>query len=337
MLNEMAKKYFHSGVDIPSSLKQPLVNFLVGLDNRLCVLLGANYSPGADFSEEIAESSSKLMSVHYDQPLVMFENFLGASMKYSMGLWETGATTLEEAQDAMMADLCRKGQIEDGCDVLDIGCGFGSFAGYVLTNYPKCTVHGLTLSRVQADYIRARQKERGHVLNTRRFTLIEEDFNTVRPNKKFDRVVSIGVWEHISNMAKAQEKVRGFLKSRGKVLLHYIVYFEGLVGITKRPLQNLFVARHIFPAGRIWGAGDLAGFQEHLSIERSWLLNGSNYERTIVCWRDNLLRNIQRLRDAGMERSVLKKWELYFHLCIGIFHANQGKFYGNGQYLLKPA
>ena len=336
MLNEMLEKYVNSSFDIPASLKQPLANFIVGMDNRLCVLLGGNYSPGADLSDEIAERSAELMSVHYDQPLAVFETFLGASMKYSMGLWETGASTLEEAQDAMMADLCRKAQIEDGCDVLDIGCGFGSFAKHVLTHYPKCTVYGLTLSHVQADYIRAKQKERGHALNTKRFTLIQEDFNTVRPNKKFDRVVSIGVWEHISNLAKAQEKVRGFLKTGGKVLLHYIVYFESLAGITEKPLQNNLVARYIFPGGRIWSAKDLDDFQEHLSIEESWLLHGSNYERTIMCWLDNLLRSAKRLGDAGVERPVVKMWDLYFRLVIGTFHSNKGNYYGNVQYLLKP-
>lgn len=336
MWNSILEMYLDSKFDFPLRIKQFLTNTLVEVDHRLCILLGNNYSPGAAESEEIADHSSELMAMHYDQPLRMFENVLGGTMKYSMGLWENGASTLEEAQEAMMADLCEKGAIEDGHSVLDIGCGFGSFAKYVLTNYPNCTVTGLTLSQVQADYIRARQEEVGHPLHGKRFRLVQEDFNTVRLKEKFDRIVSIGVWEHISNLEKAQAKVRGFLKEHGKAILHYIVYFEGLAGITNRPLQSHFVTKHVFPAGRIWAVDDLAKHQNDLAVEQVWRLNGNNYERTVLCWLTNLRRNGEQLKAAGVASRTLKLWELYFRLCIATFHANRGRYYGNAQYLLTP-
>ena len=337
MMTELLEMYIKSPFEIPLFLKQPMANFLVGLDNRICVLLGGNYSPGAPDSEEIAAQSSELMSVHYDQPLHIFEKFLGESMKYSMGLWEEGASTLEEAQEAMMADLCKKAGIEDGQNILDIGCGFGSFAGHVLKHFPNCTMRGLTLSKVQAAYMMAKQKERGHPLNSKRFDLVEGDFNDARFNEKSDRIVSIGVWEHITNLDKAQAKVRSFLKPNGKVLLHYITYFEPLAGITRRPLQSNLVTKHIFPAGRIWSAGELAKHQKDLAVEQTWLLNGSNYERTIKCWVDNLRRNKEKLLELGVKQETIKLWDLYFRFCVGVFHAKRGTYYGNAQYLLTPA
>ena len=336
MFSKILEWYLNSPFDVPAAIKQSLVNWIVALDNRLCVFLSANYSPGAPESEYIAESSTELMALHYDQPLHMFEHILGSSMKYSMGLWENGASTLEEAQQAMMADLCNKGEIEDGHNILDIGCGFGSFAEYVLANYPNCTVTGLTLSRVQADYIRSRQKQADHPLHGKRFKLVQEDFNSARLKEKFDRVVSIGVWEHVSNLDKAQAKVREFLHPDGKVLLHYIVYFEALAGITKRPLQSIFVSKYIFPAGRIWSADDLPKYQNDLAVERTWQLNGMNYERTIACWLTNLRNNQNKLKKRGIERRTIKLWEFYFSTCIALFHANRGRYYGNAQYLLTP-
>src|SRR5262245_20526450 len=73
------------------------------------------------------------VTAHYDLPAAMFEKFIGRTMKYSMALWDEGATDIDSAQEAMMADVCRKVEMRDGLTVLDIGCGFGSFASFVLT------------------------------------------------------------------------------------------------------------------------------------------------------------------------------------------------------------
>jgi cyclopropane-fatty-acyl-phospholipid synthase len=336
MLNKLLEIYLNSRLDFPASFKQLVTNTIVEVDHHICVLLGGNYSPGASESEEIAECSLDLMAVHYDQPLHIFESILGDTMKYSMGLWESGASTLKEAQEAMMADLCTKMAIKDGYNILDIGCGFGSFSAYILKNYPNCTVTGLNLSQVQADYIRDMQEDPAHPLHGRCFKLVQEDFNTVRLKEKFDRIVSIGVWEHISNLDKAQGRVREFLHEDGKVFLHYIVYFEGLARMTRHPLQNTFISKHIFPAGRIWAVDDLVRHQNDLVIEKVWQLNGSNYERTMLCWLNNLRHNMSTLKDKGVDDREIKLWEFYLCLCVAIFHVNHGKYYGNAQYLLNP-
>lgn len=335
MIATLLEKYVDSRFSLPPYVLQSLLNFLVSLDHRICVLLGTNYSAGAEESEEIAEKSSELMSVHYDQPLALFENFLGDSMKYSMGLWENGAQNLEQAQEAMLEDICEKAQIADGHNILDIGCGFGSFAVHILNKFPRSKVWGLTLSQVQADYIRAKQKEAGHPLNSSRFHLIQEDFNTVRFKRKFERIVSIGVFEHVSNLDKGLAKLREFLDEDGRVLLHYIVFFRQLARMSSKPLQSSFLAKHIFPGGRIWFVESLKRCQRHLAIENSWLLNGSNYERTLQCWLKNLHEGSEALQAAELKPHLVKLLDLHFHLCVGIFHANRGRFYGNAQYLLK--
>ncbi len=335
----LMSKYVDSKYRIPGFVLQPLLNGWISLNHFIYEVGGLESKRDvAEETEEIAEQSSQLMSIHYDMPLALFENFLGGSMKYSMGLWERGAETLEEAQQAMLEDLCEKAEIKDGHTILDIGCGFGSFAAHALGAYPNSKVYALTLSKVQAAYIRAKQAEPGHTLHSDRFYLVEDDFNTVVFSRPFHRIVSIGLFEHVSNLALALEKVRNLMKPEGRCLLHYIVYFSPLERMTaRRPMQDPFFVRNIFPGGRIWSAEELAKHRNHLRIENSRRLNGANYRRTVECWAANLHRNWHRIKAAsGLDDQKLKTWDLYLRICVGVFKTGGGTYYGNAQYLLRP-
>ncbi len=288
-------------------------------------------------SGPIAEQSRELMQVHYDKPLVLFENFLGPSMKYTMALWEQGARTLEEAQTAMMNDLCRKSGIQDGDTVLDIACGFGSLSGHVLSRFPKCQVVALNLSQTQVNYIAAKQSDPGHPLHTGRFCIIQEDFSKFSYDRKFDRIFVIGLFEHIRNLRLALEKIAGLLKPEGTVLLHYITY-NRIIRPMADASQDLFFNKHIFPGGRFWYFKELPRYQEHLKLVNSWFMNGMNYKRTLIEWRRNFWRNIERVRGhPGMTEQFVRTWDLYLRFCIAAFGGMGGRNVGNGQYLLRHA
>lgn len=329
-------KYFDSRLKIPGPLVQFFLNTYLEVSNRYEKVFGRQADPGLNGSQGIAELSEELMRTHYDMPLALFENFLDRSLKYSMGLWEHGARDVDEAQQHMLADVCRKAQVEDGQRVLDIGCGFGSLADYVLRTYPNTRVYGLTLSQTQADYIRAKQEEPGHPFNTDRFSLIQDDFNRVAFTRDFDRVVSLGVFEHVTNLGKALEKVRSILSPRGKTFHHYIVY-RPYPKEPQTPRQNSVIERYIFPGGRIWSENELHNHQDDLTIEQSWFLSGHNYRRTLEAWLGNLLRNREAiLWDPSMDQRRLKIWEFYLRACIAVFRTAGGRYYGNAQYLLAP-
>ncbi len=287
-------------------------------------------------SEEIAARSRELMETHYNLPLAVFAPVLGHSMKYSMGLWENGTQTLDEAQEAMLADVCGKADIRDGQKILDIGCGFGSFAEHALRHYPSVRVYGLTLSQTQADYLRAKQAESGHPLNTDRFYLIQDDFNNVAFDHTFNRVVSLGVFEHITNLSKALEKVRSFISDDGRLFLHYIVYVPG-PGQSDAPRQDSFVDRYIFPGGRIWAHTELAKHPAHFALERDWFIDGTHYKRTLQAWLANHRAHRSEIRtQSGLTARQLRLWEFYLRASIATFNVNGGGLYGNGQYLLRP-
>ncbi|MCZ6644950.1 MAG: class I SAM-dependent methyltransferase [SAR324 cluster bacterium] len=334
----IAEQYIGGRIPIPASLLQSALQLYMHWYHRLDPWYRPEAQAASAPRPSIAARSRELIDAQYDRPRQLFENFLGTTMKYSMGYWETGAGTLEQAQAAMLDDLCEKAQIRDGQEILDVGCGFGSFAAHVLHKYPSCSVAGLNLSKVQADYILEKQREPGHPLNTDRFQLIRDDFNTVTLERRFDRVISIGFFEHVSDVGLALEKIAGLLKPGGKCLLHYIVFRKQFRIDVMRPTRDGFISKYIFPGGTIWREDELFKHQHHLRVADAWFLNGRNYRRTLESWLENFWRNMARIRaECGEDQRLIKVWDLYLRSSIAVFRTNRGNFYGNGQYLLTPA
>jgi cyclopropane-fatty-acyl-phospholipid synthase len=330
------EKYLDGYLPVPGPAVQFLLDTYMQAYYQLERVIGRGLTTIPGETEEIAARSHELMDTHYDMPLAMFQSMLGRSMKYSMGLWENGTRGLDEAQEAMLADVCAKADIRDGQKILDIGCGFGSFAEHALRHYPNARVYGLTLSQTQADYMRAKQAETGHPLNTDRFYLIQDDFNNVHFDHTFNRIVSLGVFEHISNPSRALEKVRSFISDDGQLFLHYIVYVP-FPGHTDAARQDPFMDRYIFPGGRIWSHTELARHARDFTIERQWFVNGYHYTRTLQSWLANYRAHLDGIRaESGLTERQMRLVEFYLRGCIATFNAMGGNLYGNGQYLLHP-
>ena len=334
----VAERYLSSRVELPGQVLQGILNSYIAGYHWVERLMHHRWGDIADEASVITEHSEALMCVHYDMPRGLFENMLGPSMKYSMGLWERGARTLEEAQTAMLDDVIAKVGICDGDRVLDIGCGFGSFATRVLDRMPHAEVVGLTLSAVQAEYIRERMEFPGHPLHEGRFTLVLDDFNRVSFHHPFDKVVSLGVFEHVTNLGLGLEKIRGFLAPQGRCLLHYIVFTPAIGHHGMAARQDPFINRYIFPGGRIWAQEELFRHQESCRVDTFWYLSGVNYRDTLRAWLENFLRNRAIIREqTGLSQRVMRIWEIYLRACIAVFGLKGGAAYGNGQYLLRAA
>jgi cyclopropane-fatty-acyl-phospholipid synthase len=325
--------YLDGKLPLPGPVVQAMLNIGVEWTYRFAPTYPDLPPEWGGGSGPIAEQSEDLMKIHYDKPAVLFENFLGPSMKYTMALYERGARTLEQAQEAMLDDLCAKAGVRDGDHVLDIACGFGSLSRHILQRYPACKVVAMNLSKVQTDWIMARQSEPEHPFHTDRFRIIREDFSTFKFEQQFDRVMVIGLFEHIRNLRLALEKISHFLKPDGKALLHFITY-NRVIRAMADPDQDLFFGRYIFPGGRFWYFKELPKYQEHLRLEQSWFLNGNNYKHTLEAWRDNFWRNIDKVRaHPDIDDRFIRIWDLYLRFCIATFGGLGGRNVGNGQYL----
>ena len=240
---------------------------------------------------------------HYDVSNEFFAHFLDASMTYSCAVWDRGATTLEEAQFEKLDMVCRKLDLKEGDRVLDIGCGWGSFAQHAAREYG-ARVLGITLSPPQAELAAERARDAG-LSDKVEFQV--RDYRDL-PDAQFDAVSSIGMVEHVGsrNIDAYMANILRVLKPGGRLLNHGIArvrHGDGEAGP--------FSERYVFPDG-----APLHLSRVILAMERSRYvvdhvegLHG-NYERTLAEWTRRLESDLDRARAlVGPER--LRVWQLY--------------------------
>lgn len=324
-----------NGIELPDSWVKSILNFVIPICYQKYPFLLVPYEWLLRESDLLAESSQELMKVQYDLPKELFKVMLGEGQlmypKYTMALWEKGAQNLEQAQIAMLDDLIEKAQIKDGDEILDIGCGFGSALHYILGKFPNCKVTGLNLSAEHCKYIREKMQDPQSYFSGDRFTLIEGDFNDIIFEQKFDKIITLGVFEHMGNLTNSLKKVASFLKPEGKFLLHIIS--------SKLPhsMSTAFLHKYIFPKGRIWVYENVTSYNQDLKTIKKWFLNGSNYSKTLQVWLSNFDQNQEYLKtlDYSMNYAKFRRmWRLFLISCIAIFEACEGEVLGNAQYLM---
>jgi cyclopropane-fatty-acyl-phospholipid synthase len=249
------------------------------------------------------ERDRRAVRHHYDVSNDFFRLMLGESMTYSCALFSQGATTLEEAQEAKLELVCKKLALEPGQRVLDVGCGWGSFAMHAAAKHDVHVV-GITLSEPQAELARRRAEERGLA---DKVDIRVMDYRELA-GEPFDAVASIGMVEHVgsSQIDVYARQVARLVKPGGRVLNHGIGRLR--VG---DPEAGPFSERYVFPDGaplhlsRIQLALERAGLEtEHVEGLRM------DYAETLRNWAANIDANLdEATRLAGPER--IRVWRLY--------------------------
>jgi cyclopropane-fatty-acyl-phospholipid synthase len=249
------------------------------------------------------ERDARAVRHHYDVSNDFFRLFLGEAMTYSCAIFSRGATTLDEAQEAKLELVCTKLGLREGERVLDVGCGWGSFAMHAASRHG-VKVLGITLSEPQARLARERAAERGleeHV------EIRVADYRELEA-EPFDAIASIGMVEHVgsSQIDVYAERLARLLKPGGRLLNHGIARLRH-----SDPEAGAFSERYVFPdaaplhLSRILFALERAGFeQEHVEGFRM------DYAETLRHWARNLDGNLdEALRLAGPER--VRVWRVY--------------------------
>ena len=240
---------------------------------------------------------------HYDVSNDFFALFLDESMTYSCAIFSRGATTLEEAQEAKLELVCTKLGLGEGDTVLDVGCGWGSFALHAATRHGAKVV-GITLSHNQAELARRRVEEAGL---GGRVDIRVADYRDLA-GERFDAIASIGMVEHVGDAqidAYAEQLAR-VLKPGGQVLNHGIARLRHA-----DPEAGPFSERYVFPdaeplhLSRILSALERAGFvTEH--VENF----AADYAETLRHWARRLDDRLdEAIALAGAER--VRVWRLY--------------------------
>ncbi|RAH37297.1 cyclopropane fatty acyl phospholipid synthase [Halomonas sp. SL1] len=242
---------------------------------------------------------------HYDFGNDLFERMLDDTMCYSCGYWKDAGSLLE-AQRGKLELACRKLELEPGMRVLDIGCGWGSFAEHAARHHG-VEVTGITISREQAEL--ARRRCEGLPVE-----ILLEDYRELEG--RFDRVVSIGMFEHVGhrNYATYFGTVERLLPADGLFLLHTIG--SNTSNISADPWIN----RYIFPNGVLPSARHIAqASEEHLLME-DWQNFGADYDRTLMAWLENFDAHWDEIADRYNERTQ-RMFRYYLSICAGAFRA----------------
>jgi cyclopropane-fatty-acyl-phospholipid synthase len=330
----LAEAYIN-GLEIPDSLFRSMMDTSMSMLFQHAPGLLAPYEWVLQESDLLAESSRELMKVQYDLPQVMLNEMLGDWQviypKYSMGLWENGATDLEQAQIQMIDRVIQQLEIVDGDHILDFGCGWGCVPNYIMSKFPNVRFTGVNLSHHQCEYIRQKMQDSDSHLSGGRFTLHEGDLNDVQLSEKFDKILSIGVFCHIGNLTNAFQKLSSLLKSDGKVFIHLIT------ARIPNHMSSGFTHKYIFPHGRYWNYDAVPTHNRDLQTIDRWYVNGMNYHHTFTAWLDRFdaAQSIVKSLDYGMDYSKFRRiWRFYLLLMGTSFATCGGEYNGNGQYLL---
>lgn len=272
---------------------------------------------------------------HYEVPAEFFQLVLGARLKYSCGWWEDADTSLNESEEAMLRLTCQRAEIEDSMRVLDLGCGWGSLSLWIAEAFPNCEIVSLSNSSSQKAFIEAKCAERG-LQNVR---VLTADVGTFDCEEKFDRVVSIEMFEHVRNHENLLSRIAKWLVPDGKLFVHIFCH-RHLAYTFETDGDKDWMGRHFFSGG-IMPAEDLfLRYQRDLSVKEHWWINGEHYARTCEAWLSRLdaLEPAARLALSGAETSdspkvMVQRWRMFFMACAELFKYDHGNEWGVGHYL----
>lgn len=299
----------------------------------------------SSFEGDIARKETRDVSTnHYDEEYEVYRAFLDKDyMAYTMGYYgvtegphEIEKISLEQAQINKYSLLVERADIKDGQTVLDLGCGFGGLSSYMLKTFPNIKVVGINPSAVQTDHIKNELIDKDDNFDSSRFTLIQEFFDNVDEDiiesDYFDRVISVGMLEHVTNMDLLQSKISRVLKQGGKCMHHCIVSFYTMPNYLKS--EDSYMG-HYYPGAHIWPFSEPERHNVHLKFIDSWFVNGVNYWKTLDEWHRRFWEAIDQLYPRYLSIEEVENWNKYFSLCKAMFIPNCGRSYGNGQYIYK--
>jgi cyclopropane-fatty-acyl-phospholipid synthase len=275
------------------------------------------YAQAKLFNRQSSRRAFQVGEVHYDIGNDLYSRMLDERMTYTCGYWKN-ADSLDAAQEAKLDLVCKKIGLKKGQRVLDIGCGWGSFAQFAAQRYG-AEVTGITVSKEQAELAKTRCA--GLSVEIRL-----QDYREVK--ETFDQVVSLGMFEHVGykNYSVYMETVRRVLKSDGLFLLHTIG------GNRSVRHTDAWIEKYIFPNSMLPSIAQIAHSAENKFVVEDWHNFGNDYDTTLMAWHANFEKHWPELKDKYGERFG-RMWCFYLLTCAATFRSRKNQLW---QIVLSP-
>ncbi len=276
---------------------------------------------------------------HYEVPAAFYEAVLGPRLKYSCAHWPNGVTTLADAEESMLALTAHRAQIEEGARVLDLGCGWGSFSLWLAERFPSCQVVAVSNSKSQREFILGRCA----VLGLENVEVVTADINQFEPEGRFDRVVSIEMFEHVRNHALLMQRISQWLVPAGRLFVHIFCHRRSSYPYETKGEAD-WMARNFFTGGMMPSDTHLLHFQERLTVEHHWRIGGQHYEKTSEAWlqnldarRERLVRAFEAVPGTDDAEIRLQRWRMFFMACAELFGYRNGNEWWVSHYRFRRA
>ena len=281
----------------------------------------------------IALVPEKANEQHYEVPPAFFENVLGKHLKYSSGYWPDGVNSLDESEDSMLELSFKRAQLVDGDSILELGCGWGSLTCYMASKLPNSKITAVSNSKDQKEHILNRCKNQG----LDNIEVITADMNDFGTENKYDRVVSIEMFEHMRNYKKLLSKISSWLNEDGKLFIHIFTH-QSVVYPFENQGEADWMAREFFSGGMMPSHDLLLHFQDDLIIDDVWSVSGTHYEKTSLAWvnkmdanKDSIMKIF--LKTYGDDAKLwFQRWRIFFMSCEKLFGYNNGSEWGVSHY-----
>jgi cyclopropane-fatty-acyl-phospholipid synthase len=336
----LLQRAFHAAETLPwpDVVTTTAIDWLVGRTGRR--LAHADEEAQSQFARAmvhypIAMHAAAANAQHYEIPAEFFALVLGPQRKYSCCLYDGDAGSLAAAEERALAATAAHAGLADGQHILELGCGWGALSLWMARRYPSARIVAVSNSHSQRAYIAGQAAARGH----RNLTVITADMNGFTATERFDRVVSVEMFEHMANWRALLERIRGWLAPEGRLFLHFFSHRCSPYRFEPNDASD-WIARHFFSGGIMPSHGLIREFADCFAVEEEWRWSGCHYRRTALDWLANYDRNLDAiaavLRPVYGEDAALwmRRWRLFFLAVAGLF--GHGEAWGVSHYRLRP-
>lgn len=275
---------------------------------------------------------------HYEVPAAFFEQVLGPYLKYSCALWNAGVMDLGLAEAKMLALTAKRADLENGQRILELGCGWGSLTLFTAAAFPNSQITAVCNSASQSRFIEMQCRQRG-ITNVH---VITADMNHFSIDQRFDRIVSVEMFEHMRNWSTLLARIASWLADHGRLFVHIFSHRQYTYAYETEGSSN-WMGRRFFTGG-IMPADDLIyRFQDDLTVEKHWRIDGSHYHKTAEAWlanmdaqKEKILPILAGVYGESKAKIWFQRWRIFFMACSELWGTDGGNQWIVSHYRLKP-